>query len=74
MSTVEITLPGRNQWKKVEVICGDAQGIYVGVAGQLGPMGSVVLLRYRRNGQEVHAVARQKHIYGRYEFLQGAAA
>jgi hypothetical protein len=69
MSTVQIALPGRSEWKTAAVICRDPNGVYVGAIGMVGGMGGLVLVRFRQGGREIKKVARQSHIYGRYEYL-----
>lgn len=74
MHTVEIALPGKNEWKIVPVICRDPRGVYVGHLGAVGLEGSLVLIRYFAGGQEVRKVARHGRLAGRYEFIQMAEA
>ncbi len=74
MSQIQIALPGRNEWKTVTVISRDKRSVYVGQAGAIGDLGSLVLIRLRHDGKEFRMVARQTKIHGRYEFLSGKPA
>lgn len=69
MSNIQIALPGKNEWKTVEVICRDNQGVYVGAAGRMGTEGTIVLVRYTAGGQEIRRVARQGLLFGRFDYI-----
>jgi len=69
MSTIEISLPGTNEWKKAIVICRDAKGFFVGNAGALGSVGTLVLVRFWSKGEEIRLVVRHAQVLGRYEAL-----
>ncbi|MBM3268510.1 MAG: hypothetical protein FJZ01_12745 [Candidatus Sericytochromatia bacterium] len=74
MSTIQIALPGRDDWKTVAVFTSDAKGIYLGRAGAVGDAGSLVLIRIRRDGKEFRMVARHTDVLGRYDFLAPVAS
>jgi hypothetical protein len=67
--TIEITLPGRNEWKTVRVLFRNDSSFYVGPAGSMGGFGSLVMIRVRKGGHEYRAVARQTVRLGRYDFI-----
>ncbi|MBM3269988.1 MAG: hypothetical protein FJZ01_20325 [Candidatus Sericytochromatia bacterium] len=69
-SMIEIALPGTDAWKSVRVLLRNDRTLYVGPAGSVGSLGSLVMIRVRKGNHEYRAVARQTERPGRYDFIQ----